>query len=203
MKIINENTIRKIVRSSLLSLFENSGKFNVFRNHFSKFVQQTLNMANKELQKYDLSVQINTEYDIFDDDEWLACYDMASGYIEEGVIMIALNEKKIYDCMVDLGADEDLLEIELQAIITIMHEVGHGIIDWYRYQFEGEETAVGEYIDKLDVSSYKILDGDTDRGRPLNLLMILYIVTEMKKKIYAKNLAKVGHLLTQGFMTQP
>ena len=94
MKIINENTIRKIVRSSLLSLFENSDKFTIFRNHFSKFVQQTLNMANKELQKYDLSVQINTEYDIFDDDEWLACYDMASGYIEEGVIMIALNEKR-------------------------------------------------------------------------------------------------------------
>ena len=140
MKIINENTIRKIVRSSLLSLFENSGKFNVFRNHFSKFVQQTLNMANKELQKYDLSVEINTEYDFYDDDEWLACYERTSGYIEEGIIMIALNEKKIYDCMVDLGTDEDLLEIELQAIITIMHEVGHGIVDWYRYQFEGEET---------------------------------------------------------------
>ena len=61
-------------------------------------------------------------------------------YIEEGIIMIALNEEKIYDCMVDLGTDEDLLEIELQAIITIMHEVGHGIVDWYRYQFEGEET---------------------------------------------------------------
>lgn len=140
MEIINENTIREIVRSSLLSLFENSDKFNVFRNHFSKFVQQTLNMANKELQKYDLSVEINTEYEFFDDDHWLACYERTSGYIEEGIIMIALNEKKIYDCMVDLGTDEDLLEIELQAIITIMHEVGHGIVDWYRYQFEGEET---------------------------------------------------------------
>lgn len=140
MKIINKNIIREIVKSSLLSLFENSDKFNVFRNHFSKFVQQTLNMANKELQKYDLSVQINTEYDFYDDDKWLACYERTSGYIEEGIIMIALNEKKIYDCMVDLGMDEDLLEIELQAIITIMHEVGHGIIDWYRYQFEGEET---------------------------------------------------------------
>lgn len=139
MKIINENIIRKIVKSSLLSLFENSDKFNVFLNHFSKFVQQTLNMANKELKKYDLSVQINTEYDFYDD-EWLACYERTSEYIEEGIIMIALNEKKIYDCMVDLGTDEDLLEIELQAIITIMHEVGHGIVDWYRYQFEGEET---------------------------------------------------------------
>ena len=140
MKIINENIIREIVKSSLLSLFENSDKFNVFRNHFSKFVQQTLNMANKELQKYDLSVEIDTEYEFFDDDHWLACYERTSGYIEEGIIMIALNEEKIYDCMVDLGTDEDLLEIELQAIITIMHEVGHGIVDWYRYQFEGEET---------------------------------------------------------------
>lgn len=94
MKIINENTIRKIVRSSLLPLFENSDKFTIFRNHFSKFVQQTLNMANKELQKYDLSVEINTEYDFYDDDEWLACYERTSGYIEEGIIMIALNEKK-------------------------------------------------------------------------------------------------------------
>ena len=140
MKIINENIIREIVKSSLLSLFENSDKFTIFRNHFSKFVQQTLNMANKELQKYDLSVEINTDYDFYDDDEWLACYEKSSGYIEEGIIMIALNEKKIYDCMVNLGVDEDLLEIELQAIITIMHEVGHGIVDWYRYQFEGEET---------------------------------------------------------------
>lgn len=140
MKIINENIIKEIVKTSLLSLFENSDKFTIFRSHFSKFVQQTLNMANKELQKYDLSVEINTEYDFYDDDEWLACYERTSGYIEEGIIMIALNEKKIYDCMVDLGMDENLLEIELQAIITIMHEVGHGIIDWYRYQFEGEET---------------------------------------------------------------
>lgn len=140
MKIINENIIKEIVKISLLSLFENSDKFTIFRSHFSKFVQQTLNMANKELQKYDLSVEINTEYDFYDDDEWLACYERTSGYIEEGIIMIALNEKKIYDCMVDLGTNEDLLEIELQAIITIMHEVGHGIVDWYRYQFEGEET---------------------------------------------------------------
>ena len=35
------------------------------------------------------------------------------------------------------------------------------------------------------------------------IIMILYIVTEMKKKIYAKNLAKAGHLLTQEFITQP
>ena len=54
MKIINEDTIRKIVRSSLLSLFENSDKYTILRNHFSKFVQQTINMANKKLQKYDL-----------------------------------------------------------------------------------------------------------------------------------------------------
>ena len=80
------------------------------------------------------------EIEFFDDDDWLACYERSSGYIEDGIIMIALNEQKIYDCMVDLGTDEDLLEIELQAIITIMHEVGHGIVDWYRYKFEGEET---------------------------------------------------------------
>lgn len=140
MKIINENTIKEIIRNSLLLLFENNDKFNVFRKHFSKFVQQTLNMANKKLQKYDLKVEIDTEYEFFEDDHWLACYERSSGNIEYGIITIALNEENIYNCMVDLGADEDLLEIELQAIITIMHEVGHGIVDWYRYKFEGEET---------------------------------------------------------------
>lgn len=140
MKIINENTIKEIIRNSLLLLFENNDKFNVFRKHFSKFVQQTLNMANKKLQKYDLKVEIDTEYEFFEDDHWLACYERSSGNIEYGIITIALNEENIYNCMVDLGADEDLLEIKLQAIITIMHEVGHGIVDWYRYKFEGEET---------------------------------------------------------------
>lgn len=140
MKVINENTIKEIIRNSLLSLFENTDIFNVFRNHFSKFVQQTLNIANKELQKYDLKVEINTEYEFFEDDYWLACYERSSGDIEYGIISIALNEEKIYNAMVDLGVDKNLAEIELQAIITIMHEVGHGIVDWYRYQFEGEET---------------------------------------------------------------
>ena len=39
-----------------------------------------------------------------------------------------------------IGSSDNLEEIEIQAIITIMHEVGHGLIDWLRYKFEGAET---------------------------------------------------------------
>ncbi len=38
--------------------------------------------------------------------------------------------------------------------------------------FDGEETAVGEYTDKLDVSSYKILEGDTDVTANYNITII-------------------------------
>lgn len=38
--------------------------------------------------------------------------------------------------------------------------------------FDGEETEVGEYADKLDVSSYKILEGDTDVTANYNVTVV-------------------------------
>ncbi|MBP3630880.1 MAG: hypothetical protein J6J23_05265 [Clostridia bacterium] len=140
MKIINENNIRQIVKESLLALLENSDKYNIFLNHFNHFVSQTISTANSELKKYGLTVEINEEYEFFDDDEWLACYERTSNYIEDDIIMIALNREKIYNAMLDLESSEDINEIEIQAIVTIMHEVGHGLVDWLRYQFDGEMT---------------------------------------------------------------
>lgn len=39
-------------------------------------------------------------------------------------------------------------------------------------EFDGEETAVGEYADKLDVSSYKILERDTDVTANYNVTVV-------------------------------
>lgn len=140
MKVINENTIKQIVRESLSLLFENNNKFNVFKNHFLKFVNDIVKRADKELEKYELGINIDTEYDFDEEDHWLACYERSLGYIEYGSIEIAINEQRIYEAMKQLGTAEDLEEIETQAVITIMHEVGHGLIDWLRYKFEGTET---------------------------------------------------------------
>ena len=203
MKIINENTIKEIIRNSLLSLFENSDKFNVFRNHFSKFVQQTLNIANKELQKYDLKVEINTEYEFFEDDYWLACYERSSGDIEYGIISIALNEEKIYNAMVDLGVDENLTEIEIQAIITIMHEVGHGIIDWYRYQFEGEEITITGEGYPVTVTKYpEIRQIYSTGGEMLNIAQSTEGKTDSKsvKYIKAEVDEKYGNINTAAYI---
>ena len=53
MKVVDENTIKQIVRESLSLLFENNNKFNVLKNHFLKFVNSIVKRANKELEKYE------------------------------------------------------------------------------------------------------------------------------------------------------
>lgn len=140
MKTINENTIKQIVRETLISLFEHNDKLNVFKNHFLKFVNDIVERANKELSKYELSINIDEEYDFLGYEKWLACYERSLGYIEYGSIEIALNIQKIFEALQKLNASENIEEIEIQAIITIMHEVGHGLVDWLRYNFEGETT---------------------------------------------------------------
>lgn len=77
---------------------------------------------------------------------WLALYGRTQNVLGKGIIAIALNLPYFYKCMCEMGIEDDEYEIEAQAKITVGHEVGHALIDYFVDYYEGEAPAVKQFV---------------------------------------------------------
>lgn len=122
-----------------------------FNNLFFELANGAVEMANEEVSKLGLSVVLSTSYD-FGRRRWVAAYVRSAQKIYEGKILIALNSNAIYEVLKKAQLDGNREEVRVQALVSIMHEVGHGIIDWLRHCLD--KTAYNRQIlDIIDCSS--------------------------------------------------
>jgi hypothetical protein len=105
-----------------------------------------------------LSVEIDTNYNFRGNGKkWLAVYEMRSRKICNNVIAIAINYHLFYDEMKRRGIENDDFNIEAQAKITVGHEIGHGLCDYFRnikgmrfkFSTNDEEEIVEEFGESM------------------------------------------------------
>lgn len=119
--------------------------FNEWKLKFDKALKWAIEDVDDYLGElgFGLQLQIKTDYSFSGGkSKWLAAYCKREHDVsEDGVIMIALNYHQIWSKMCELGIDDDSFNIEAQANITLWHEIGHALIDFFRnFKIDGHNS---------------------------------------------------------------
>lgn len=121
-----------------------------FKNIFLGFAKEAMDDAEELISRAGLKIVLDLSYN-FRGKKWLAVYNRRSGQIFNGKIVIGVNLPLIYSEMRSRGIENDRFNIEAQAKISIMHEVGHGLIDWMRNVLRKGNS---ETVNKIIHSNY-------------------------------------------------
>lgn len=118
------------------ALPDDKHNFNEWKLKFDKALKWTMDDVDDYLGElgFGLQLQIKTDYSFSGGkSKWLAAYCKREHDVtEDGVIMIALNYHQIWSKMNELGIDDDSFNIEAQANITLWHEIGHALVDFFK-----------------------------------------------------------------------
>lgn len=109
--------------------------FQTFKGLFDLYLQEAINEAGEFLTPYGLTIVIDPNYN-FGKKPWLAVYERRGRMILKNKVVIGVNYPLFWNEMRKRGIDDNDEEIRAQAIVTVMHEVGHGLIDWLRFFHE-------------------------------------------------------------------
>lgn len=129
--------------------------YKVFAEEVLSYAKSAIaNAEQTDLAGLGLRVKLDVDYN-FSRKQWLAVYERSSGEIKQGIIKIGLNIPLIYKEMNKRGIGDNEFNIAAQSIISVMHEVGHGIVDYIRVKglddeigymgYTKEEKLVEEY----------------------------------------------------------
>lgn len=149
-----KNKIRRFVNEAINSAQDELGKKTITQEEWNKrffsFVEQAISeIQGSYLSKLGLTVELVHDYD-FEDNSWLASYISSLGQIGNRIIPIALNPKRLYQLMRKKGIANDMIELEAQAYVSVGHEIGHGIVDYLREWYDGENEDVYALIKNLN-----------------------------------------------------
>lgn len=110
--------------------------FQTFKEVFDLYLQEAINEASEFLTPYGLEIRIDQNYG-FGKKRWLAVYEYRSRMILKNKIVVGVNYPLFWSEMRKRGIDKNDTEVRAQAIVTVMHEVGHGLVDWLE-SFHGD-----------------------------------------------------------------
>ena len=166
--------------------------FEFFRKDVELAIEREIDSVDKYLFDIDdeLRVEYNPDYE-FDGEreDWIAALDKED-QDDAKTFIVAFNLKALYKFLFDKGLEMDEREIELQVRVSLWHEVGHALIQYFQdqeiYDFElspiEEEKLVeefaryrirkysGVYKSKLnDFVKEMFIEGDGEDGEPDSL----------------------------------
>lgn len=130
-------------------------EFQIFQKYAYQVIDKEIDSAQEYLEKLDpgISIECQTDYQFEDEKaDWIAALDNEN-QPNPKTFMVAFNIRGLYDFLYDAGLEMDEAELQAQIKVSLWHELGHALIQYFRdeeiYDFEvsgvEEEKLVEEF----------------------------------------------------------